>query len=263
MTTNSSYHAPAKLTFTLIFLLSAGILHAEELTLAVANSTCNAIKKVGQLYEQQHAAHNRKVHINYICKSSGLLAKGLVGGAIEADIYISANRRWMNHMIDGSLVASEQVTSPWGNELVVATPKTSDIENFIWPDLASERINTILIGDPGSAPFGRYTKQALKSTDLWESVREKITTRKNITLLAESLAESDINTVGILFLSNAMDDLNIIYSIDKSWHSPIHYYLAPIRKTGEKQHVDSLVTFIQSEIAQDVFSSNGFKVEAQ
>lgn len=237
-----------------VFLLIASA-HAGEITMAVANSTCGAIKMVGGLYAQQH-----DVSISYICKSSGLLAKGLRGKAITADIYISANRRWMDYMIDGGIVDEEQVTSPWGNALVVATRKDNNLEIREWEDLASDEVRTILIGDPGTAPFGRYAKQALQKTGLWERVKSKVETKKNITLLAETLAQSDPGTIGILFLSHIGAELQTIYAVDKSWHPPIRYYMAPVGNSADDAQVSSLLDFIQGQEAQEIFRSEGFEI---
>lgn len=247
---------------TLCLLVVAGSwfnipVYAKELNLAVANSTCDAVKKVGDLYEQQH-----DVNINYICKSSGRLAKGLQGEAIKADIYISANRSWMDYMLDNGLVSSNQVSSPWGNALVVATAKHSLLKINDLNDLLSEKVNTILIGDPGTAPFGRYAKETLQATGLWSRVRHKIETKKHITLLADTLAEADKNTVGILFVSNINSQHRIIYSIDKSLHTPIKYYMAPVKNTPNEALVISLLDFVKSTAAQKIFRDEGFELNS-
>ncbi len=242
-----------------LLLLPAYHAAAGELTLAVANSTCNAIKKVGELYQQQ----NNNVSFKYICKSSGRLAKGLNGKAIEADIYISANKKWMDYMIDANLVSAEQVISTWGNELVVATPLNSNITGFSWEDMASEKVETILIGDPSTAPFGRYAKQALASSDLWKTVRLKIQTKKHITLLAETLSEASPNSVGILFMSNVNESLRVIHNIPASMHDPIRYYLTPLKKAELQPQVVSFLKFIQEQPALKVFQKEGFKIGTQ
>jgi len=229
---------------------------AEEITLAVANSTCHAIKQVGNLYQQQHS----NIKLNYICKSSGRLAKGLHGNAIKADIYISANRKWIDYMINAELVSSDKVISPWGNKLVVATPSNSNITHFSWEDMATQKVEKILIGDPGTAPFGRYAKQALTSTNLWKQVRHKVETKKHITLLAETLADASPSTVGILFYSNLNDSLRVLQGIDPAWHAPIEYFLAPLTKAQPNTQVVSLLNFIQSDSAQAVFLKEGFKL---
>jgi len=249
--------------FFLVFLYAACTIqptasYASELTLAVANSTCSTIKEVGKLFEQRN-----NTTINYICKSSGRLAKGLNGTTIKADAYISANRKWMDYMIDNGMIKEEYVTSPWGNELVVATQKNSQFEINEWSDIASDKVNSILIGDPGTAPFGRYAKETLQSTGMWEKVKSKIQTKKHITLLAETLADSDVNTIGILFASNITDKHRKIYSVNKSWHSPIHYYVAPVGDMARDSKVSSLLNFIQGNEAKKIFREAGFKVDQE
>lgn len=252
-----TYPFVVKLFFGISLLfLSSITTSASEINLAVANSTCKATKKVGALFSQQ-----RNVQISYFCKSSGRLAKGLNGGSIAADIYISANRKWMDFMLDKKLVATEQVSSTWGNQLVVATRADNDLKFSQWNDLNTDVITTILIGDPSTAPFGRYTKEALQSTGLWKSVRNKIQTKKHITLLADILAVSDSRTVGILFLSNLTDKHRVLYSIDKSWHSPIRYYMAPVNMASDKKSVMEFIDFIQGPEAQEIFRKEGFLIK--
>jgi molybdate transport system substrate-binding protein len=242
----------------LLFLVPLSTSHAREITLAVANSTCNAIKRVAESYMQQH-----EVTFSYICKSSGRLAKGLKGQAITADIYISANRTWMDFMIDNELVSSRLVTTPWGNSLVVAVPDKSPLTLSDWNDLASDTVGKILLGDPGTAPFGRYAKQAMEATGLWSKVKNKVATRKHITLLAETLAKSDDRTVGILFRSNVTDQLRVIYPVDKSWHTPIRYYIAPLDSAADEVEVIDFLMYIQGEMAKQIFSDENFEISGQ
>lgn len=249
--------------FHLIFLCALsgslpGVLHASEINVAAANSTCSAIKEVGKLFQQ----HN-DITIHYICKSSGRLAKALNGNAIAADIYISANRKWMDYMIENALVEQDHVTSPWGNELVIATQRDSQLQIKKWEELASEKIKKILIGDPGTAPFGRYAKEALKATGIWGKIKHKVETKKHITLLAEVLADADVNTVGILFASNINANHRKVYTVNNEWHSAIRYFMAPVKNTENKDEVSALVNFIQGNKAQEIFRAAKFKVDAQ
>jgi molybdate transport system substrate-binding protein len=228
---------------------------AETINLAVANSTCTAIKQVGERY-----ANRTGIAINYICKSSGRLAKGLNGNTIQADVYISANRKWMDYMIEHDLIDSRHVASPWGNELVVAAPAPSGLEMKDWQALAGEDIATILIGDPGTAPFGRYAKEALEYTGLWDKVRIKIVTKKHITLLADTLAESDVSTIGILFMSNITDQHKLLFPVDASWHSPIRYFMAPLGNAADRSEVVSLLEYVQGSESREIFRASGFRV---
>ncbi|WP_275099149.1 molybdate ABC transporter substrate-binding protein [Sedimenticola hydrogenitrophicus] len=229
--------------------------NAAEITLAVANSTCGTVQAVGARYVETH-----DIKINYLCKSSGLLAKGIRGGAIQADIYISASQRWMEYMVKGGLVAADKVVSPWGNRLVVGAPAGSPLKLEAWNDLTTDKVKTILIGDPGTAPFGRYAKQALQRTGIWEQIKQKITTTRHITLLADRLAQSDNRTVGILFSTNLSDRLRSIYPVDPTWHPEIRYYMAPLGAPEAGTEASRFFEFINGDPGREAFQSAGFDV---
>lgn len=249
-----------RLSIALAVLITIGLstaAQAGQLKLAVANSTCAAMHKVGDLYRSSHA-----VELSFICKSSGLLAKGLSGGALEADIFVSANRRWMDFIVGNGLVAPDQVVSPWGNALVLAAPRSGGLQQLDWQELASDKVTTILIGDPSTAPFGRHAKEALVASGLWDRVRGKIETRKNIELLAASLGESGASTVGILFQTNLTDRLRQLLVVDSSLHKPIRYYLAPLKATAGNAEVAGFVEFMQSGAVKRIFAAEGYVVGA-
>lgn len=242
-----------------LFIASAFFSNARagELTLALANSTCKAMVQVEALYREAHP-----VQFTHICKSSGLLAKGLRGGALHADIFVSADREWMDFAVENGLVAPNRVASAWGNVLVVASPKNSAIQRLDWPGLASGKVTTILIGDPSTAPFGRHAKEALEASGLWDRVKHKIQTRKNIELLAESLATSGPGTVGILFKTHLTDQLQPLHTIDRKLHSPIRYYMAPLNSSAGNEEVTAFLKFLQGQAVKDILRAEGFDVSA-
>jgi molybdate transport system substrate-binding protein len=231
--------------------------HAGELKLAIANSTCYAMEKVVESYRANNA-----VKVTLTCKASGLIARGLRGGALNADIFVSADREWMDFVIESGLVMSSQVSSPWGNALVVAVPKNSPVQRLAWEDLATDKVTTILIGDPSTAPFGRYAKEALENSGLWDRVKHKVQTRKNIELLADSLATSGASTVGILFVTNLTDQLRQLHVVRKSLHKPIRYYMAPLNASAGNAEVAGFLKFMQSNTVRDLFQAEGFDVSA-
>jgi molybdate transport system substrate-binding protein len=116
--------------------------------------------------------------------------------------------------------------------------------------------------DPSTAPFGRYAKEALVASGLWDRVKHKIQTRKNIELLADSLALSSPSTVGILFKTNLTDRLRQLNTVDKTLHKPIRYYLAPLKASAGKADVAAFLEFMQGKAAKDVFQAEGFDVGA-
>lgn len=231
---------------------------AGELTLALANSTCDAMNTVEDLYRA-----SRPVRFTYLCKSSGLLAKGLHGGALKADLFVSADREWMDFAVANGLVESNRVTSPWGNALVVAGAKNNPRQRLDWQDLASDKVTVILIGDPSTAPFGRHAKEALEASGLWERVKHKIQTRKHVQLVAATLETSSPGTVGILFKSNLTDQLRQLHTVDQALHKPIRYYMAPLKTSAGNPDVAAFLEFMRSKAVRDTFQAEGFDVSAR
>ncbi|MCK4839424.1 MAG: substrate-binding domain-containing protein [Desulfobulbaceae bacterium] len=139
--------APTHILFALLLstslLISLPDAVADEITVAAANSICADLKTAGTIFTQQH-----KSKIKYICKSSGMLAKGIQGGAIAADYFISASNKCMASLVAGGLIDPPTVKSLWGNRIVVGAAKNSTINLQNWAELAPPKVGTILVGDP-------------------------------------------------------------------------------------------------------------------
>ncbi len=225
-------------------LLLLAPIAAQALVIAAANSTCSVVKEIGQSYQKRQT---NTIDIEYICKSSGRLAKGLKGRSIEADLYISANKKWMDFMVTNDMVHSSEIISPWGNQLVVATAADNPVIIHQWEQISAPEIKKILIGDPSTAPFGRYAKQAMVASDLWSQVRNRIETKKHITLLAKDLAAANQRTIGILFSTNLGTHLKSLVAIEPSLHQPIRYFMAPLRKSNNRTVVDAFLNYLEAQ----------------
>ncbi|MFN9709671.1 MAG: molybdate ABC transporter substrate-binding protein, partial [Burkholderiales bacterium] len=150
--------------------------------------------------------------------------------------------------------------SPWGNVLVVAVPAGIPLELRDITEITSSKVSSLMIGDPGTAPFGRYAKQALESAGLWEQVQNKVTTRKNIDLLVDALAEAESGTVGILFKSNMNERLREVAAVKASLHPPIRYYLAPLDASAARADIQKFLKFLTGPLGKAVFRAQNFDV---
>ena len=247
---------PTILTSVIIaapIVMSASNIQTSKLVLAVANSTCAPMQRVSELFNRQTG-----VRVITICKSSGRLAKGLRGESIKADFYVSANRAWMDYLTTAGLIEQDKISSTWTNSLVIAVPRKSDIALNSLRDLASPQISKIIIGDPGTAPFGRYAKQALKNAGVWNLVREKISIKKHITLAAQAVSEAKPGTVGILFSTNIGKSLRTTLKIPENLHEPIRYFAAPLSSSADRAEVDAFSQFLKTPAAKKIFANAGF-----
>lgn len=206
----------------LLFLLPLSAA-ATEITLAAANSTCVTLKKAGEVFSRQQG-----VAIHYICKSSGALAKGLESGYITADYYISASQQWIDYLTAAGVIDTEAVSALWNNRIVAASAATSAIDLQNWEQLATDRISTVIVGDPSTTPLGRQFKNAMVARGLWSKIRAKIVTKRHMSLTKNALAAANETTVGIVFPTSLDSRLKRILDMPPEWHDPTSYYAGPL-----------------------------------
>ena len=85
--------------FTMV-LTSSPIFAAdnEQVTVFAAASLTNALNEIGLQYEKEH---NTKVIFSFA--SSSTRAKQVANGA-PADLFVSANQKWMDYLVDAKAV---------------------------------------------------------------------------------------------------------------------------------------------------------------
>jgi len=231
--------------------------YAEEkkLTIAIANSLCGPMGEIGTEF-----ARHSGIDTKLICKSSGRLAKGLAGRAIQADFFISANRKWMEFTVHRGLAERSQVVDLWSNSLVVAALKHSPVSLENLEDLLRGTVRHLIIGDPGTTPFGRYTKQALINARVWSGIKRKIRTKRHVTLAMEWLMRSNPDTVAIVYYTNLASDARVVLKIPDHLHDPIRYFGVPLASSQQIQATRTLAEFLRSPRADAIFSRWGFGI---
>ena len=251
----------------LILLINIPVIAAEtndsKLIIYNAASTSDIIIEVSKEWENFNSA---KVRTSSASSSS--LAKQIVNGA-PANIYISASWLWIKELKKKNIINTETIKPIFENRLVLIAPKNSSIEHIglinnhkkleaiINQNLTNSRIS---IADPSHVPAGVYTKQALVKLGLW-----KMLNRKNMawggdvrrTLKFVALGNSPI---GIVYYTDAIAEKNvkIIGNFSKDLHSPIHYWVATIKKNTTRNTLKFL-TFLESNYAKEIYRKHGFE----
>lgn len=118
-----------------------------------AASLSEAFTEIGRLLERRQPGLD--VRLNFA--GSQQLVAQLEQGAV-ADVFASADERWMARARARGLVAGEPVVLA-GNRLVLITPSTNPARIGRLQDLARGGIKLVLAAD--AVPVGRYSRQVL------------------------------------------------------------------------------------------------------
>ncbi|MFC2096269.1 molybdate ABC transporter substrate-binding protein [Bacteroidota bacterium] len=212
---------------------------------------------VNEVCESFSLNSTTQIEKNYA--ASGALARQIGTGA-NADIYISANKQWIDHLENNNLLIQNSIKKIAENKLVVICSKDKhpNIEFTRDFDIQSAIDDKISIGDPKYVPVGTYAKQVLDSLNWYNKIESQIVLAKDVTSVLHyvELGECDW---GIVYYSEAIksDKIKITYEIPQQLHNPIVFYIALLNNNKESKE---FYDFFFSKSAIELFGKYGFIV---
>ncbi len=249
------------LTAAFIFLgigFSTGTVQAETIRIFAAASTTNA---VGDIINAYKAKTGKEVVPSFA--SSSTLAKQIDQGA-PADVYLSANPKWMNFLEEKGLVASGTRTDLLGNRISLIQPLSGSLNITIAPGMDLAGIlgsDKLAMGDPDHVPAGIYGRKALESLGAWDSVAAKVARCKDVRA-ALALVERAETPLGVVYATDAAisSKVKTVSLFPENSHPPITYP-ACIIKDKANDEAKAFFDFLKSPDAAAIFQKYGFSVK--
>jgi molybdate transport system substrate-binding protein len=227
---------------------------ADNLTVFAAASLKNALDEIATAWKGTGGA---TVAASYA--SSSTLAKQIEQGA-PADIFISADKQWMDYLVQRSLAKDPH--DLLGNRLVLVAAKDNPVNADIRPgfDLAKLLGNgRLAVGDPSNVPAGIYAKEALEKLGIWASIEPKLAPAADVRS-ALALVSRGEAPLGIVYETDAKVDANVRIAglFPDDTHAPIVYPVAVVA-TSKNADAAKFVAFLSAPAAQAIFERYGFK----
>jgi molybdate transport system substrate-binding protein len=196
--------------------------------------------------------------------SSSTLARQIEQGA-PADLFASADEKWMDYLADRKLIAAETRKDLLGNDLVLVVSAEKPQRVTIGPgfDLLgmlgpNGRVAT---GDPAHVPVGIYAEQALRKLGIWDAVSTHLARTEDVRA-ALLLVERGEAPAGIVYATDAAVSKGVtvagVFPADS--HDPVSYPFA-LAKAGDTPEARALMAFLAGPQARAIFVARGFKVE--
>ena len=239
------------LACVLILLMASPAVAAEVHILAAASLT-DAVKDVVAAYQVRHP--DTKLLTSFA--SSGTLARQIAAGA-PADIYISANSKWMDYLQSRGLVALETRDVLALNSLVFIGMPGGAVNSL--RDLP--RLQRIAIGSPKSTPVGQYAMQALEAAELYQRLLNggKMILAKDA---RQALMYADRGEVdgAFVYRTDALltKQAKILFSVPQQLYSKVIYPVALITSALEKDAARKLLAYLMGGESREIFSRYGF-----
>jgi molybdate transport system substrate-binding protein len=192
------------------------------------------------------------------------LARQIEAGA-PADIFISADDRWMQVLVDRRHVQAGSRRVLLANTLVLVAPQDAAVSVDV-TSVASLRAalgdGRLAIADPEHVPAGRYAREALTHTGVWAALADRLAPHENVRAALAFVARGEA-PLGIVYASDAVDEpsVRVVHRFDAGSHTPIHYPAA-LTATAGPTAADVLADLASPE-ARVVFERHGFIAPAR
>ena len=248
-----------RLLLLLCLLLAPLAARAQNLTVFAAASLIDAMKDVSVQWVK--AGH---LPLRLSFGASSTLARQIEQGA-PANLFASADERWMNYLVEKKLIAIDTRKSLLGNDLVLIVPANKpqhiaigpnfDLLGLLGPD------GRLATGNPAHVPVGIYAEQALRKLGMWDAASPHLA-RTDDVRSALLLVERGEAPAGIVYGTDAAVSKAVMVAgvFPESSHDPISYPFA-LTETGDTADARALLTFIAGPEAREIFVRRGFKVE--
>ena len=241
----------------LILVLAANVpTRADErLTIFAAASLKGTMDEAARIFEEK-TGHPAVVSF----ASSSALAKQIEAGA-PADLFISADRRWMDFLVERGMVKAEAVTPYLSNRIVIVAPLQSDVSITIAPDfplVSALKGGRLAMGEPNSVPAGIYGKEALGFFGIWQAVEPHVAGAENVRSALKLVSRGEA-PLGIVYATDARaePEVKVVAVFPQESHPAIVYPLAPVL-ASKNPNTRAFLDFLMTDEARAIFTRAGF-----
>lgn len=247
----------------ILLMFSSNVLAEDRVLIFAAASLTNALTEVGDTFKADLITNPTGIKPVFSFASSSTLARQVAQGA-PAQIYLSANQKWMDYLVAQKAVAADSRVTLLRNSLVIIAPKASPINNIElssqWDIVKSVGDNRIAVGDPDHVPAGRYAKQALESLQLWQQAMPLLARANNVRG-ALALVERGESPFGIVYATDAQvaTKVKTVATFPVTSHKAIEYPMVMINRNANSA-TTAFYQYLQTDTAQAIFIKYGFKV---
>lgn len=190
--------------------------------------------------------------------ASGTLARQIAAGA-PADIYLSANPRWLDFLMEKDRIAEGRVATLARNDLVFIGREALEIGQL--EDLL--QLERIALGSPASAPAGEYAVQALEAAGLYGTLEEqsRLVVARDVRQALIYADRGEVDGAFVYRTDARMARRAVIhFAVPDTLYPEVLYPMALTAQGAKNKTAAEFFRFLQSEKARQILRSYGFLV---
>jgi molybdate transport system substrate-binding protein len=230
------------------------------LTVYAAASLADAFRDLGRTLEAAHPGLT--VHFNFA--GSQQLALQIEQGA-PADVFASADQRWMSYASEKGLVEGESVIFA-RNRLVAIVPRTNPGRIGGLPDLARKGTKLVLAAE--AVPAGKYSREALENLSAAPGfppeydrkvLANVVSQEENVKAVVAKvqLGEADAGLVYYSDVTPSVSRYVRVFEIDDRYNVVASYPIAVLKSAKNAEAAKWFVDLVSSAPGQQTLERHG------
>lgn len=251
----------AGILFLPIILMPTGGACDDRVLIFAAASTREAVEAVVAIARRESGLHA----VSSFAGSSSL-ARQIEAGA-PADLFLSANVAWMDHLEQRGAVAAGTRRDLVRNRLVLigpaADPPSVDLPDPLnaAADLAAALADgRLAIAEPTAVPAGIYGRQALSRLGLWPAVADRLAPTADVRAALALVARGE-TPLGLVYATDALAAAGVVVvsRLPADSHDPIVYPVALTQSGAGRPAARALYDLLTGPRGLEEFRARGFE----
>lgn len=242
--------------FTLMLLIAANLVRAENLTICAAISLKESLTQIGSGYEKQTGDQ-----ISFNFDASGKLAAQIKQGA-PVDLFISADDEQMDKLGKAGKINQKSRHVVVENELVLIVSKQQKNPPTGFSDLIDSGTQKVAIGEPKTVPAGRYAMQVFKSLKVDQAISSRLVMGESVRQVLVYVEQNQVRA-GLVYRTDAMqggDKVKIVAVADPKSHEKIEYSAAVVTESKHAESAGKFLDYLMTDPAKSILIAHGFVI---
>lgn len=219
---------------------------------AAAASMARALEDAAVAFETERTG----ARVAITTGGSGLLVQQILRGA-PVDVFIAASPAEIERLSETGAIVDGSRRRIASNRLVAIAPPGRRAPRDA-AELADDGFAIIAVGNPRTAPLGRYTLQALERLGLREQLEPRLVFGENARQTLDYVARGEADA-GIVYASDlGLAAVEPAFMLPEDLHDPIRYQGVVLGDGAGRELGRDFLAYLGSEQARDAFSRHGF-----
>ncbi|WP_300361492.1 molybdate ABC transporter substrate-binding protein [Fusobacterium sp.] len=232
----------------MVVLFGCGKEEKKEITISAAASLKEVMNEIILEFEKE----NKDIKININLGGSGALKNQIISGA-PVDIVFFASQKDLKDLDEKGMIEKNYNEDILKNRMVIVGKEKIN-------DLSEIKNHKIAIGTPETVPAGKYAKEVLNNSNLWNEVQNNIVFSKDV---RSAMQYVEIDEVDYAFIyktdAKIMKNGIISFIVPETLHKPIIYSYGIIKDKNSKE-VIKFYEFLKSEYSQSLYEKYNFEI---